>query len=362
MRLALSIAFFLCLTFLMPGPVLAFPQGGSQAIVCRDDQNQITSVENLDLYFAQVVAGARLIEFDGSVEYVDVALKVAQNVGRGGGGLNPTVIHTDRSRGRLVSSDFNVMESDEEEFQQHFEASISDINDKKTLLESGYRLKLKNPEANFDLEPGCKREQLAAFDPDKSQLRIVSDYWQHLDARGKAAVLVHEALQRNLHFNLVEDLVGPGQAVAYAFSEGSEFEWLMDGIPTNSLKCWSTDDEMAYRFFAYPESDESVTLQFLMLEGKLPLTKTFLRVARKLSPLARPENIVAERAYAHLESAFSRGAQVALSVAVDKKGKPILKMQLDQGDLPKELKYSIDCDPFGRNFNFPEPRSLYQNN
>lgn len=106
-----------------------------------------------------------------------------------------------------------------------------------------------------------------------NKVYFVGSVWNQLNNVNKAALLIHEALYRNLRGMGETTSDRARKTIAYLFS-GMKFEWVLEGLSQKYLFCWTNDAAASFRFAVYPRGGNLVTAQFLVYNGEVMLSKT----------------------------------------------------------------------------------------
>ncbi len=228
--------------------------GGGKAVVCRDLDQKIKSVETLDLYEGRVQYGLGVhIKSDS---YLNMATEVLTTLGRGRGpdftkDLVSTALRIDRIKRLLPAG-----------------TSLQNIDDSNEVVAPDH----------------CKIEQLANY-IDQSMILVNGEMWGTMDEVNKAALIVHETLYYYFRFLAgANSSAHARKAVAYGFS-GLVLESVRDGIPEDVATTCETysgkNSNGPTKYWIYPDSDPNYeVIQFDSLDGVLMLTKTYMKAAK----------------------------------------------------------------------------------
>lgn len=223
--------------------------GGGVAVVCKNSDDSIKSVEMLDLYEGRIVYSLNIqqqgTDYQGNVAAVSEKLKV---------------IFKDLKLKKDPASLILKAQKDMKLIQG--EVSIAPVND-----------------ANFIIIPNdCDLTQIAYY-KNNSILLVNANLWDKMDDLNKAALIVHEAVY--LHERELGDRKSrySRKVVAHLFSDYS-FESLSVDIPQSANECFAhhKDDsgDIAFKFFKFVDPTDSATeiLQFTKFRGKYPYSVT----------------------------------------------------------------------------------------
>lgn len=257
--------------------------GGGNSVVCRNTAKQITSAILLDLYEATKLHKLQLVKNDSSRDYLEIALEAAKKIDSGGGGHDVT--YTSRTQINGVATgpvSFGILPSMSTRsleilvtnifgsFNLVSDASLTPIDDYKTLL----------------IPKNCQIEQTAIYIDETNEVHIVEEIWNALDNTNKAALLVHEAVYKNMRISGEDNSNRTRNAVGHAFTT-EIFPNILDGVPNNVLVCGTEDNSPKYIFAVYEETPGIATFQFFWLNNKIMLSKTTLKVDKPTSPLSQ---------------------------------------------------------------------------
>ena len=263
--------------------------GGGQGIVCRNDDGAVTSAELLDLAEAENYLLLELQQQPTEKSYLEIAHDYAAILNEAIPSTMPTskmtTTHSDSRE--EISYDINIGIL----FSKKNNPFVSSLVD---WIDSGKKL---IPGNNFSIPPvgdshprivpvakNCRVEQIAFYKDGNNQVYIVGSIWNKLDNTNKAALLIHEALYRNLRELGDSTSDRTRKTIGYLFS-GMKFEWVLNGLPQEYLFCWSQDREASFQFVVYPNENNHATALFLVYDGEIMLTKTTTDL--NLAPFAR---------------------------------------------------------------------------
>lgn len=232
--------------------------GGGVAVVCRNTDNTIKSVELLDLYEGRIVYNLKIVkqgnDFQENLDAITLKLDAV---------FGDLKLKKTPSKNIVKAiKDMNLLQGD---------VSLAPVND-----------------ANIIVKPpkDCNYEQIAYY-KNNSILLIDSNLWNKLDDLNKAALIAHEAVylyQRELGDKTSQY---SRKVVAHLFSDYL-FESLMAGVPAKANDCLAHDasnvGNVAFKFFKFinPQNPQEEILQFTKFRGKFPYSIT--RVVTPLWP------------------------------------------------------------------------------
>lgn len=249
--------------------------GGGNAVVCRDNDGRVTRAKLLDLFEGEALDDLVPQKFDESLSFEDIAKLVAKNIDRGGGGNNISSVSTiTNSSGVVIERSTGVMPPRNSYSILSWVQFV--IKEFKVLPEE-VGLEPIPDSGHFIFPRNCKIEQVAVYKDDSDRIFFVGDIWEAMDKTHKAALIVHEALYKNLRSPSEPNSDRTRKAVALAFS-GLQFRPLLDGVPEGDMTiCNSTDENMIQRFVLrpHPSSQQHMILQFVMFNGLVPLSRTY---------------------------------------------------------------------------------------
>lgn len=258
--------------------------GGGQGVVCRNDDGSVKSARVLDLVEAEDYFLLQLKDQPKDRPYLDIAREYAAVLDQAMPSTGPTGRLESRTGNDpvVVKYDINPFILESKRQGDSFLADDVVIIDKNKMLIPGDDLKISPIGDSLPrvIPAGreCSLEQIAKYSDGTRQIHFVSGVWNHLDNLNKAALLVHEALYRNLRTNGETTSDRTRKAVGYLFS-GMDFTWVLDRLPQKYLFCWTTD--AAFQFAVYPDQGSGAIAQFLVYNGEIMLTKTVAQVDMK---------------------------------------------------------------------------------
>jgi hypothetical protein len=273
--LATATTFFCASAFAGPGA-----SGGGQGIVCRNPDGTVASAKLLDLVEAQDYFLLSLQSQPADRPYMEIAHEYAAILDGAMALVNP-IAQTSEQVGNLPPQvGFEVNESlvlsHTDKIQHMISFTLDEMNARKMLI----------PGDDFAIPPvgdshplvlptqkGCAIEQIALYTDGNDAVHFVGGIWNSLDNVNKAALLIHEILYRRLRGMGDTTSDQTRKANGYLFS-GMKFEWVMDGVPQKYRNCWTNDANHSFQFVVYPDEQSSVTLQFLVYDNEVMLTKT----------------------------------------------------------------------------------------
>ena len=136
--------------------------GGGRGVVCYDQNNNVTSVELLDLYEGKILEGLTPIESDESIE------QILENV---------------------INKNIN---SQSVEFKEQL-LYTKNIYKSFRYLPTGVRLKPIHDSGEIFVPASCKIEQVANMQG-INKVFVVQDFWDKMNNVNKAALVMHEYL------------------------------------------------------------------------------------------------------------------------------------------------------------------------
>ena len=179
--------------------------GGGNAVVCRDRDQHIISVELLDLYEMRLEhSERRFLEFDSNLSYLDIAIAMAKKIDQGGAGEDPTWFRPESpdSTGKVIKKSVGFKYSAGGPGPSAVQSRVPPIDHAKIILpgETGL-VKIDDSITFFVPPPNCSIIQTAAYHDENDALYVVGDVWSKMDRINQAALLVHEALYYELRGN-----------------------------------------------------------------------------------------------------------------------------------------------------------------
>ena len=279
--------FFAILIFTVSG-YAAQERGGGNAVVCKNQNGAIKSVEFLDLYEARTVLKLQIPPSNLSVlkQATDAATKIGA--------------------GNAISSNSLIQK-------------INDINSILNILPKGAGL-IPIPDSDGIVLPKeCGIVQIARYESNET-INIDGDLWEKLDSQNRAALLTHEALYwwMRLYGETTSKLTRNAIGVAFA---GTLLLNVYD-IPedaTNLLRCFTGNSDASlptYSFIAYQNASNSLlTFQFLTFDGHLMLSKATITASFSSWPNP-PKNSFF---YSKLSTSINQGLNVNTLVSIKPK-------------------------------------------
>ncbi len=246
--------------------------GGGNAVVCRNNEGRVTRAKLLDLFEGEALDDLVPQKFDENLSFEDIAKLIAKNIDRGGSGNSHSGTSTTSSGGVVIQRTVMIgpllsseSTTDWVEFVlKNFKVLPAEVG-LEPILDSGH----------FIFPRDCQIEQVAVYKDDSNRIFFVNDIWMALDRIHKAALIVHEALYKNLRSPKEMNSDRTRKVVAHAFS-GFEFKPLLDGIPEGDMiVCTSNDEDQKHRFVLrqHPQSKNHALLHFVLFDGLVPLSK-----------------------------------------------------------------------------------------
>lgn len=303
---ALGASFFAFLDSARAGGV---SDGGGNAVVCRDANENIVSATLLDLYEAEKVFRLRLLPNDSNKTYLQLALEAAERIDEGGAGVNLTYDTTSSVNGEVRSRGFGILAAPARRIIQD---GISYIDRSINLIADAGLAPIDD--SNTIIKPkNCQIEQTAIYLDSTDDIHVVEEIWNAFDSVNKAGLLVHEALYKIRRQSGETNSDRTRLAVGHAFA-GSKFKHILQDIPQTVTICGTPEGAPKYRFAVYEENPGVTTLQFLWLHDKVMLSKTTVKVDTVSSPIGSLEpgsrfSIISSNIY---ESIFDKKLKIAL--------------------------------------------------
>lgn len=256
--------------------------GGGQGVVCRDDNGTVLSATLLDIFEAKnyfllnIVTPSKQTYLDIATDYAayldsaipsnDPSSEEVITVGGtskssfdvGGGFL---LSHLEKST-RLKNE---VQKIDQTKMLVPIEASIPTVGDSTPRV--------------LPTKKGCQIEQIALYVDGVNEVRFSEIIWMNLSETDKAALLIHEALYKQLRQFGDTNSDRTRKIVAHLFG-GTSFQWIFNDVPESFLSCWTTDSAHSFHFVVHSADTNSVTAQFLTWNGEAVMSKTATRLPR----------------------------------------------------------------------------------
>ena len=330
--------------------------GGGQGIVCRNDDGTVASAELLDLAEAQGYYLLKLSPQPASRPYIDIAREYASILDNAIPSSDP-ISNGTKTDGSQVSVSQEIDPSIILSHMNHDDYVLSSVNeiDKDKMLIPGNNYKIPPvSDSHPRILPSGKRcdlEQIAVYTDGNNQVHFVGAIWKKLNNINKAALLVHEALYRNLRMMGDKFSDQTRKAVGYLFS-GMKFNWVLDGLPQKYLSCWTTDPRdptksSAFEFVVYPGSDNFVTADFLVFNNEVMLTRTAVNLdiapfaAAFGRPAPKPQNLVVAQT---IENPLPDVSNLAFSINVDSTTGKLSSSLEASGDSFGDNPQAIQCN------------------
>lgn len=250
--------------------------GGGQGIVCRNDDGSVRTAELLDLAEARGYYSLNLVTQPKNKPYLEIARENALKLDAAIPGATPMGTWSLRSGDSPLQSGYDVNPSaisphlDRHNFTKD---TVEHIDQNKKLIPG--RLKIPpTTDAHpriLPSEKNCSIEQVALYTDGDNEVHIVEEIWKELSNVDRAALLVHEALYRNLRSFGETDSDRARKTVGHLFA-GMKFNWVFEGVPLERfLVCWTEGG--SFQFAVYPKDDKFIA-QFLVYDGDVMLTRT----------------------------------------------------------------------------------------
>lgn len=223
--------------------------GGGKGVVCRDSDGHIKSAEVLDLYEARVQY--QLMIPVSTKPYMLQAIEAISPLKR-----------------TIVAFDYDAIVK-----------SIYDIDRVKNVLPPG--TKLQDVDDAFPvILPGknCALEQFANYYND-SNILIDGEIWQALDAQGKAALVVHEAIYRFMRTYGAKNSQKARINVGHLFAQTSLEPTALMSDKNAIWRCGSkrvNANTKITEFYAEVDAKNRATIWFRILNNEYMFTATKL--------------------------------------------------------------------------------------
>ena len=210
--------------------------GGGQGVVCYNKENQIESVELLDLFEGRILEGLNIVE-DHSSAALEQLLALHQK--------NQWY--------------FNTFSSEE---------SLKEFTKVFRLLPAGTRLKPIADSNSIFIPSNCKIEQLVNFQG-PSRIFVVSDFWHMLSPTAQAALYAHELIWSYERNNGALYSSRARRTVARLFADNYDF-LKPTARPKNALECSSWDPQiMSLKHSFWIDPADKCTFNFAVINGEL---------------------------------------------------------------------------------------------
>lgn len=259
--------------------------GGGNAVVCRDQNKNILSATLLDLYEAEKIYKLKPQPNELNKTYFELAKEAAQRIDKGGAGNSVTGVVTRSADGKLIQKSFIISPtigatSTTQNGVEYVNKSINLIGDVglSPIDDSNSLIRPKN----------CEIEQTAIYLDSGDEIHVVEEIWNAFDNINKAGLLVHEALYRNMRMAGETNSDRTRKVVGHAFA-GSSFKNILDGVPNTTTICGTNEGASQNRFAIFEETPGVATLQFFILDGKVPMSKTVFKMPIHQSPIGKLE-------------------------------------------------------------------------
>lgn len=295
--------------------------GGGKGVVCRDDNNQIISAELLDLYEGRVQYGISVPLSDEPV--MDQVRNAIGYISEGKG----------------------------ENFKESLNFTAKLVNLKKRILPNGTGLEDIDDSHHVITTKDCAIEQLANFTKG-NQVLIDGEIWNKLNNTNKAALIVHEALYKQLRNYGATNSIRARKFVTLGFIELSSWD-IKGSLPEdNKLECFTIDNgqDRAFpwtKFWAYNDEEGELIFQFDYLDGGLMLSKSTIQIDQ-ISIEDIDNNTDSEHMgstyWVSLNSIYEEGIDIAISfqtIAVRGETRVIKKISI--GSMPSMPTREFTC-------------------
>ena len=190
------------------GRVGGIDGGGGNAVVCYDDQDQIESVEMLDLYEGKILYSRLFSELEVSFQQ---KIEELSNAIYGAG-------------------NFDI-----------FNFRYSQVESGLKFLPAGVRLKEIQDSSHIFIPPSCKIEQLANYYNDQN-IFVVSDFYSKMDDLNKFALLLHETIYSLERDNGVTNSRYARRVVSHLLSDNFIIENVYEDIDNRNDYICTTND------------------------------------------------------------------------------------------------------------------------
>ena len=222
--------------------------GGGKAVVCRNVDSSIRSVELLDLYEGRVVY--QLPYSESTEDWAKQARRIFKDAGISMASTSPNGLG------------------------DWLENTIAHLN----ILPEGTGLTPVNDSFEVVVPDDCAIEQLANYQNDRLIL-INGKLWKLLTDTQKAALIAHESVYRYLREAGEKDSRRARHFTAHIFS-GNHIEDPADGLGSSHNTCRQTDQGTDNLFYVIPFKDSRgkamMRLQFIFLNGRKMLSKNYV--------------------------------------------------------------------------------------
>lgn len=220
--------------------------GGGYAVVCRDNQNEITNVKMLDLYEA---------------EYA----------------YQVNVWNKSNDTKAIVNEAFNKLNNSMDQADVHLLPIVNRIYKIARFVP-----KVAKPATIDDVDPiiiptECSMEQVALYVNDELLL-IDLEVWEMMDNTNKAALYIHEAVYRLERYSGAKSSRRARKVVAHTFSD-HVLENLREGIPGDAIWCQAFDNKenqgLSYTFAIWKTKSRLSKVQFTRFQGQALYSKKY---------------------------------------------------------------------------------------
>ncbi len=196
----------------------AISGGGGKAVVCRDSEKQIKSVELLDLWEARVIFGRNI---PSSNENVDV--QVARVFEQMKYAVRPNHSGSEYALDSLRATASWFLEKNNPRVKWLKGMELVDVPDSYEVAKPR----------------DCNIEQLVNF-INSTRILVDADLWSHMDKTNQAATIAHESFYDLLRgFSKESNSVRARRVVGYTFAGGT-FIPLKSVLPSEALECFGS--------------------------------------------------------------------------------------------------------------------------
>jgi hypothetical protein len=255
--------------------------GGGNAVVCRDAQDNVVSAEMLDLFEARLIHD-RVPNVDPNKDYFELAREVALRIDEGGSGRDMLSLSTLREGGpggRILERNMSFFP------QVRWAWTDQDVRLAKRVMRvvPGVGLKkIMDYDSPF-IPKNCKVEQLAVYQDKTERLLVAGEIWEKMDNVNRAALLVHEGVYKGHRRAGATNSDRARWMVGLAFSS-YPFEWILKGIPKEHVICFTHEDNPANVIVFYGKREGVLTAQFLRLNGNVMFSLARKSFSAKVLP------------------------------------------------------------------------------
>ncbi len=277
--------------------------GGGRSIVCRDPNGKITSAEVLDL-------------FEGRVQY-QLEYK------------SKPIDFKAQIKDLFMSS---TLEAQERLWAFQLRNRIGIILDNMKFIPEGNRLLPVNDSHEIIVPKKCGAEQSVNYFNDRTILFDL-EIWNALNETNKAALIMHEAIYKELRESALPEKNSKRARHynAFLFAGNRSSEVYPKATETQILACSGVEDENVTEFFVHKSLSKNTapTFYFTHFQGRRILTESKIdhfnifdldfKMSEIFDQLLKPNKKV--HFYGSTQSDFEFGDTVSISVYEEKKSK-----------------------------------------